>query len=281
MVFMTPAAIKKTVKNLYGKFAETGLTRESCFGGSEQYSFGLGFYQQSELSLVPQNAQRFICGCGNPVSFANIQPCSSVVDLGCGCGVDIILAAHKVGEQGRVLGIDIASEMVERTKQALAETGLQHRHIFLRVADIEQISSLPKTFADFLISNCVINLCPDKVAVYRNIFRILRPGGLLTLSDIVLTEAINTHLRKRLQSSWTGCLGGAISEEGLLLILKKSTFIDIQVVDRYYLSTEELETIACYPGKDFVLPPSQKDLLLLEGRVAGITIMARRPPINC
>ncbi len=278
---MTPADIKKTVKNLYGKFAETGLTREFCLGGSEQHSFGLGFYQQSELSLVPQNAQRFICGCGNPVSFANIQPCSSVVDLGCGGGVDVILAAHKVKEQGRVLGIDFAPEMVERTEQALVEAGLQHRHIFLRVADIEEISSLPKTFADFLISNCAINLCPDKVTVYRNIFRILRPGGILAVSDIVWTEEIDTNLRKRFQSFGAGCLGGAVSEENLRLILKKSTFIDIQVVGRYYLSTKELETIACYPGKDFVLPPSHKDLLLLKGKVAGITIIARRPPINC
>ncbi len=272
---MIPADIKKTVKNRYGKFAETGLN------GSGPYPFVLGFYEQSDLSLVPQNVLRLTCGCGNPISFANIQPSSSVVDLGCGGGVDVILAAHKVKEQGRVLGIDIAPEMVERTKQALAEAGLQHRHIFLRVADIEEISSLPKTFADFLISNCVINLCPDKVTVYRNIFRILRPGGILAVSDIVWTEEIDTNLRKRFQSSGAGCLGGAVSEENLRLILKKSTFIDIQVLGHYYLSMEELETIACYPGKAFVLPPSQEDLLLLKGRVAGITIIARRPPINC
>lgn len=230
---------------------------------------------------MQQNALHLTCGCGNPIGFANIQPCSSVVDLGCCGGVDVILAAHKVEEQGRVLGIDMAPAMIERTKQTLAEASLQHRHIFLRVADIEEISSLPKTFADVLISNCVVNLCPDKVTVYRNIFRILRPGGILAVSDIVWTEEIDTHLHKRFQSSWAGCLGGAVSEENLMLILKKSTFIDIQVVRRYYLSMEELETIACYPGKDFVLPSSQEDLLLLQGKVAGITIMARRPPINC
>ena len=278
---MTPAEIKKIVKNHYGKFAQTGLALESGLNGSGQYPFSLRFYEQPDLSSVPQNALRLTCGCGNPIGFANIQPSSSVVDLGCGGGVDVILAAHKVKEQGRVLGIDLAPEMVERTKQALAEAGLQHRHIFLRVADIEEISSLPKTFADFLISNCVINLCPDKVAVYRNIFRILRPGGILAVSDIVWTEEIDTNLRKRFQSSGAGCLGGAVSEENLRLILKKSTFIDIQVLGHYYLSMEELETIACYPGKAFVLPPSQEDLLLLKGRVAGITIIARRPPINC
>ena len=278
---MTPAEIKKIVKNRYGKFAETGLTRESGLNGSGHYPFGLGFYKQPDLSLVPQKALCLTCGCGNPIGFANIQPCSSVVDLGCGGGTDVILAAHKVKEQGRVFGIDIAPEMVERTKQALAEAGLQHRRIFLRVADIEEISSLPKTFADVLISNCAINLCPDKVTVYRNIFRVLRPGGILAVSDIVWTEEIDTNLLKRFQSSWAGCLGGAVSEENLRLILKKATFIDIQVLGHYYLSMEELETIACYPGKDFVLPPGKEDLLLLKGRVAGITIIARRPPINC
>jgi hypothetical protein len=117
--------------------------------------------------------------------------------------------------------------------------------------------------------------------VDRNIFRILRPGGILAVSDIVWTEEIDTNLRKRFQSSGAGCLGGAVSEENLRLILKKSTFIDIKVLGHYYLSMEELETIACYPGKAFVLLPSQEDLLLLKGRVAGITIIARRPPINC
>jgi ubiquinone/menaquinone biosynthesis C-methylase UbiE len=278
---MIPEEVKQIVRGHYGKFAETYLSQESCYKDSNNHAFGLGFYEQSELSLVPQNGLRLTCGCGNSIGFAAIQPCCSVVDLGCGGGVDVILAAHKVGEQGRVLGIDISPEMIERAKLAVAEAGLQHRRIFFRVADIEDISPLPKNFADVLISNCFLNLCPDKVTVCKNIFRILRPGGRLVVSDIVLTEKINTHLQQRLQSTWTGCLGGAILEKDLRLTLKKLSFMDIQVVGRHYLTTEELETIACYPGKDFVLPPSQEDLLLLQGKVASITIMAKRPPINC
>ncbi len=278
---MIPEEVKQIVKSRYGKFAETYLSRESCPDGSDNSVFSLGMYEQSELSLVPQHALYLASGCGNSIDYAAIQPSCSVVDLGCGAGVDIILAAHKVGEQGRAFGIDIAPEMIERAKQAVAEADLQHRRIFFRVADIEDISPLPKNFADVLISNCVINLCPDKVTVYKNIFRILRPGGILVISDIVLTEEINTHVHARLQATWTGCLGGAIFEKDLRLMLKKLSFMDIQVVNRYHLSTEELETIACYPGKDFVLPPSQEDLLLLKGKVASITIMAMRPPINC
>jgi SAM-dependent methyltransferase len=278
---MTPDEIKLAVKQRYGEFAETYLSRVSGDGGSDNPAFGRGRYKQSELSSISPNALRLTCGCGNPTGYTDSQPFSSVVDLGCGGGVDVILAARKVGEQGRVFGIDIAPEMIARAKQAVAEEGLHHRRIYFKVADMGEISRLPKSFADVLISNCAINLCPDKINVFKNIFRILRPGGLLVVSDIVFTEKIQTQLRRRLQADWTGCLGGALEEDDLQLILNKLSFDDIQVVRRDHLTMEELETIASYPGKDFVLPPGQNDLLLLNGKVASITINAKRPPLNC
>ena len=156
---------------------------------------------------MPELALNLSRGCGNPTGFADLQPGEVVVDFGCGGGIDVILAAHKVGERGRVVGIDFAPQMIERAKQTVAETGLQDRNIELRVADLAK-SQLPNSFADIVISNCVINLCPDKYAIYEEAFRIVRPGGRLAVSDIVLTEDIDTQLREQFQSNWAGCLGG-------------------------------------------------------------------------
>ena len=162
--------------------------------------------------------------------------------------------------------------------QAVAEAGLQDRNIELRVADMEK-SQLPDRFADVVISNCVINLCPDKNAVYEEAFRILKPGGHLAISDIVLTENIDSELRERFQSTWTGCLGGAISEEDYWQTVRKTGFAEIQIVARHILTSEELEAMACCPGDEFTPPPSKEDLILVEGKVASVKFTAVKPSL--
>ena len=125
---------------------------------------------------MPEGALDLSRGCGNPTGFARLQPGEVVVDFGCGGGLDVILAAHKVGPHGKVVGLDIAPEMIERAKQAVAAAGLEDRDIDLRVAELEK-SQLPDTFADVIISNCVINLCPDKDAVYKRPIACCDPAG--------------------------------------------------------------------------------------------------------
>ncbi len=227
---------------------------------------------------MPEIALNLSRGCGNPTGFANLQPGEVVVDFGCGGGIDVILAAHKVEELGRVVGIDFAPQMIERAKQTVAETGLQDRNIDLRVADMGN-SQLPASFADVVISNCVINLCPDKDAVYKEAFRILRPGGRLAISDIVLTDDINPELRERFRSSWAGCLGGAIAEEDYWQTVKKAGFVEIQIVACHTLTPEELEAMACCPGEDFTPPPGEEDRALVEGKVASVKFTAVRPSL--
>lgn len=198
------------------------------------------------------------------------------MDFGCGGGIDVILASHKVGEDGKVVGIDFAPQMIEQAKQAVIESGFQERDIDLRVADLGK-SQLPKDFADVVISNCVINLCPDKDAVYEEAFRILRPGGRLAISDIVLTKDIDSQLRERFKATWAGCLGGAILEEGYLHTLKKAGFSEFQIVSRHTLSPKELKAMACCPGEEFTPLPKNEDLEIVQGKVDSVKFTAIKP----
>ncbi|MCP4630254.1 MAG: methyltransferase domain-containing protein [bacterium] len=215
-------------------------------------------------------------GCGNPTGFANLQSGDVVVDFGCGAGIDVILAAHKVGRQGRVIGLDFAPQMIERAKQAVISSGLQKRDIDLRVADLAS-SQLPDRFADVVISNCVINLCPDKKAVYKEAHRILHPGGRLAISDVVLTEEIDPRLRERFQEYWAGCLGGAVPEKDYRQTITNAGFTEIKTVSRHTLTPQELEAMACCPGREFTPAAAQADLAAVQGKVVSVKFTAVKP----
>ena len=198
------------------------------------------------------------------------------MDFGCGGGIDVILAAHKVGDKGKVVGIDFAPQMVERARQAIVESGLQERDIEFHVGEMGK-SHFSNSFADVVISNCVINLCPDKTAVYKDAFRILRSGGRLAISDIVLTENIESELRERFRSTWAGCLGGAIFEEKYWQKVKESGFAGIQIVARHTLTPTELHAMACCPGEDFAPAPSEEDRACVVGKVVSVKFTAIKP----
>lgn len=228
---------------------------------------------------MPEVALNLSRGCGNPTGFANIRPGDVVVDFGCGGGIDVVLAAHKVGPQGRVVGIDGAPQMIERAKQAVAEAGLQDSNIEFRTAYLDK-TQLPDGFADVVISNCVINLCPDKDAVYEEAFRIVRLGGRIAISDIVFTENIASELQERFQSTWAGCLGGAIAEEDYWQTVRQAGFTEIQIVACHLLAPEELEAMACCPGEEFTPPPSKEDCVAVEGKVTSVKFTAMKLPVK-
>ena len=229
--------------------------------------------------MVPEIALNLSRGCGNPTGFANLQPGDVVVDFGCGGGIDVVLAAHSVGSRGRVIGIDFTDEMIERAGQTVKEAGLKDSNVELQVADMEE-PPLPDGFADVVVSNCVINLCPDKEAVYRSAFRLLRPGGRVAISDIVLTEEIDPQLRERFQSTWAGCLGGAIPDEDYWRTVRRAGFREIAVVARHTLCLEELEAMACCPGKDFTPAPAEEDLAVVQDKVLSVKFTAAKPPMG-
>ena len=161
-----------------------------------------GLYSQDELSLVPELALNLLRGCGNPTGFANLQLGDVVVDFGSGGGIDVILAAHKVGSRGMVIGIDFASQMIERAKQTVAEMGFQDRNIELRVSDMTR-TQLPDRFADVVISNGVVNLMPDKQEAFTEMARVLKPGGRIQIGDILVDRPVPENAKESIDL-WTG-----------------------------------------------------------------------------
>lgn len=275
--------IKKVIKGRYGKAAEAASAKTSCCcpnAATSSLSFATehGLYGQEEFSLIPEIARNLSRGCGNPTAFADLQSGEVVVDFGCGAGIDVILAARKVGPGGKVFGADFAPQMIKRAKQAVTEAGLTDA-VKLVVGDMEQLD-LPDSFADVVTSNCVINLSPDKDAVYREAFRILKPGGRLAISDIVLTERIEPHVQARLRSTWSGCLGGAIDEEGYFNIVRKVGFSQPEIVACHALASQELDEMACCPGPEFALAPAKGDLSTLQGKVVSIKFTAVKSQIS-
>jgi arsenite methyltransferase len=236
-------------------------------------------YSDAELALLPAVALNLSRGCGNPTGFANLQVAEVVVDFGCGGGIDIILAAHKVGPQGKVIGLDFSAQMIERANQAVVEAGLQDRDIEFKVTDLDN-SQLPDSCADVVISNCVINLIPNKDAVYQEAYRVLKPGGRLAISDIVLSENIDPELQERFQSTWAGCLGGAVAAAEYWLTIQKAGFTGVQIVSRHVLTPEELTAMACCPGEEFTPPPDQEDLAMAQGKVASVKFTALKPAVQ-
>jgi len=198
--------------------------------------------------------------------------------IGCGAGIDAILAAHKVMPGGKVVGVDFSTQMIDRAKQAVSEAGFINVIEFV-VTDMEQVD-VPDGSADLVISNCVINLCPDKKAVYREMFRILKPGGRLAISDIVYEERIDPSVQEHLHKTWSGCVGGTIQEKFYFGIVKNAGFTGVQVIARHLLPPKELEDMASCPGPEFTTTPDKADLDMVQGKVASVKFTALKPTIS-
>lgn len=272
--------VKEVVKGRYGACAERGGGEGAvCCPGetpaSPSFAAEHGLYSQEELSLVPKTAFTLSRGCGNPTGFADLQLGETVVDFGCGAGIDVVLAAHKVGPGGKVIGVDFTPHMIERAKQTVAEANVTETAEFV-VTDLERVE-VPDGVADVVISNCVINLCPDKAAVYREAFRILKPGGRLAISDIVYAGEIDPEVRERFQSTWAGCVGGAIEEDRYFQIVRDAGFTEVGVVARHSLPPKELAEMACCPGPEFTPVPAKEDIASVEGKVVSIKFRAIKP----
>jgi SAM-dependent methyltransferase len=223
----TPDDIKAKVRQAYGDIATRKQTSccsgSGCCGPAESASRQLG-YSEGDLRSAPEGADLGL-GCGNPQAIAALKPGERVLDLGSGAGFDAFLAARQVGPGGLVIGVDMTPAMVERARANAAKTGLAH--VEFRLGDIEQLP-LADGSVDVVISNCVINLAPDKTAVFREAYRVLAPGGRLAISDIVATGDLPAALAAD-PGAYTGCIAGAAPVAELERTIAAAGFADVRV----------------------------------------------------
>lgn len=213
----------ESVKAKYGAVAESSLSSEHAGVKAVAEAFG---YSAEELTSIPAEANMGL-SCGNPTATANIRPGEVVVDLGSGGGLDVFLSAKKVGPEGKAIGIDMTPEMIERARANAKAGGYTNVEFYLSTIDR---LPLPDASVDCVISNCVLNLAPDKPAVFREIFRVLKPGGRLAVSDIALKAELPKALASSL-AAYVGCIAGAIRIEDYKSGLLDAGFAHVEIVD--------------------------------------------------
>jgi SAM-dependent methyltransferase len=215
--------ILKAVQDKYGAVATSGLSTDHDGVRSVAEAFG---YTADELASIPAEANMGL-SCGNPTATANLRPGEVVVDLGSGGGLDVLLAAQKVGPTGRAIGIDMTQAMIDLARRNAAKSGLAN--IEYHLATIDALP-LPDASVDCVISNCVINLAPDKPAVFREIARVLRPGGRLAASDIALKRDLPPEIGSDLMA-YVGCIAGAVLIDDYRRMLLEAGFAQVEILD--------------------------------------------------
>ena len=230
--------VRKDVREGYAQIAREGLCcspATSCCSSTSTYdemSKRMG-YNEEELKAVPEGANLSL-GCGNPIALASLKEGETVVDLGAGAGLDCFLASGKAGKEGKVIGVDMTPEMIDRARENAKKGG--YGNVEFRLGEIENLPVADNT-ADLVISNCVVNLAPNKQRVFEEAFRILKPGGRLMVSDIVLLKELPEATRKRAHAA--SCVKGAIKKEEYVEAIEKAGFQEVEVVKETRYSYEE------------------------------------------
>ncbi len=270
--------IKEIVKQGYGKIAKQGssccVSANSCCGTTDRtqdISKRIG-YSEEELKAVPEGANLGL-GCGNPVALASLREGETVLDLGSGAGFDCFLAANIVGKSGRVIGVDMTPEMIERAKEN-AKSG-NYKNVEFRLGEIERLPVADNS-ADVIMSNCVINLSPDKGKVFKEAFRVLKPGGRLMISDIVLLRELPKVIKESIEA-YIGCLSGAMIKDEYLQKIEAADFRDIKVVHETHFP---VEFMANDPTAKAIIDklslPSEK-VKEIANSVASVKVYAIKP----
>ncbi len=218
--------VREVVRERYGRIAAEAPAEGCCGGGSScgpTAAVSIG-YSEAELAQLPEGANLGL-GCGNPQGIAALSPGETVLDLGSGGGIDCFLAAKQVGEKGWVIGVDMTPQMLARARANAEKSGV--RNVEFRLGEIEHLPVADGS-VDVILSNCVVNLSPDKPAVFGEAFRVLKPGGRLAISDMVATGPLPAEVRKDLDS-YTGCIGGAAEISEIEKMLSEAGFVDVRI----------------------------------------------------
>jgi arsenite methyltransferase len=229
--------LKDVIKDRYGKIArgEETFCCPSCGPTTTDQCLAVG-YTPEDLRLVPELAILGV-GCGNPTALADLQEGETVADLGSGAGIDVFLAAKRVGAQGRVIGVDMTADMVARGRQLAREHGFGN--VEFRLGEIERLP-LDSDSVDVIISNCVINLTTDKPASFREIYRVLKPGGRILISDLTTAGELPADVRQS-AAAWADCLAGALEKEAYLEIMRRAGFKEVHVVSESAYQAPEMD----------------------------------------
>jgi arsenite methyltransferase len=238
-VKMEDNEIKEHIKDRYSKIAIKKSDNGSCTSCSvnsvieQAKSAG---YSVEDLKSIPENAI-YGLGCGNPTALVELKEGDVVLDLGSGGGIDVFLAANKVGKSGKVIGIDMTEEMVQTaTKNALEG---KYENVEFKLGEIEDLP-IETDSVDVIISNCVINLTPDKLVAYKEAFRVLKPGGKILVSDLVTEGELPKDIMQSFQA-WSECTAGAIELEKYLNTIKEAGFNSIEIVEQHYFTDTNLD----------------------------------------
>jgi arsenite methyltransferase len=225
-------------------------------------------YDESETRSLPAAAVLASLGCGNPTALATLHPGETVLDLGSGGGIDVILSARRVGPTGRAFGLDMTEEMLALARENAHAAGVENVD-FLK-GQIERVP-LPDRSVDVIISNCVINLSADKDQVLREAFRVLKPGGRFAVSDVVTRGEIPSDVQHSIEL-WVGCVAGALSEDEYRAKLTAAGFVDVEIETTRVYDVEDARALLTDSGLDVdAIAP------LVNGRVTSAFVRARKP----
>ncbi len=272
--------IKKVVREGYAKVAResssccSGVCAPSCCTPASSHdtiSKRIG-YTNGELKKVPEGANLGL-GCGNPVALASLKEGETVLDLGSGSGLDCFLAAKKVGSKGRVIGVDMTPEMIDKARENAQEGA--YENVEFRLGEIDSLPASDKS-VDIVISNCVINLSPDKKKVFQETLRVLRPGGRLMVSDIVLLKEL-PDLIKDSPEAYVGCISGAMMKDDYLGVIREAGFEEVKIVGE---SQFPLEYVTLDPAVKIALEDthlSRNDVKSAVDSIASIQVYAEKP----
>ena len=264
--------IERIVRERYGQIAQQGglTTGSGCCGPSAADVAGRIGYSDTDVAAVPDGANLGL-GCGAPLAAAALRPGETVLDLGSGAGFDAFLAAREVGASGRVIGVDMTPEMLERARRNAAASGFDN--VEFRAGHIEALP-VDDDSVDVIISNCVINLVPDKTAVYREVARVLRAGGRAIISDIVLDAPLPPVIADSV-AAFTGCVAGAALRDDYLRIIADAGLVDVEVVNDSGFGEM---AVAMVPA-DLVQQARAAgiDVAAVARTVRSLTIRARKP----
>lgn len=269
--------IRLEVRKSYGKVAQGSrsccppASGCGCTSQAPDFSQRVG-YSKDEIESVPDGANLGL-GCGNPVALASIKEGETILDLGSGGGFDCFLAAERVGENGRVIGVDMTPEMIARARENTRKGG--YRNVEFRLGEIEHLPVADGS-VDAVISNCVINLVPDKSEAFGETFRVLKSGGRLMISDIVLLSDLPRALKESI-SAYVGCVSGALRKEEYLAKVKEAGFRDVSIISEKIFPVENIVSDPLVKSIVESLNIPADKLEQLVSSVKSVTVSARKP----